>query len=1253
MKKEDGIVAATEPVPRADVDNGTRHTEYRVRRVSDAERNARWETYGNTPWAVERRTIRTKDGVIEHGEHEEWNAFARGEDKRSAIEDAAGDTGFLQSKSMDKVHQSVVDRVNKEKAWRADKAKRLKAAENEVRFSENEVLRIKETANKKYGTALKRAGIYDEAQRGKADAAKIEAIQSKLQATWKPEFEKAKAKLAENIAKQKAIESEKLTDSKPTTPTPELSPDALQGGEVQGSISGGNLPLNYPSPSATPIPAPKPIHVIMTELGKGLGVPVQIGRLAGAGGGATRFGAWFKPIQNLVGIKRANAVTDASHEFGHKLDQLYSIKSDPSIKAELMHLGDNKRPDSFSSWTKSKSTKYRLGEGVAEFMRFWLTNPTESARLAPKTTAHFERILAGNEDIGRLMKTAQTDIQTYQNSESQSRIRSHRVGGNPDKSPYTIHQMMTDVLDELHYLRLFSDDIQRLSDKTIPPSENVYTMSRLLRGSAGVADVFIKNGRVDPITGEVTMGTGLVDALKPVSGKLEDFKDWMIARQAREMHAKGKETGLDQKDIDATFSRFEKDANFNKAWDDVHTWLDSLMNYSVAKGHLTSDGAARMKEMWKEYVPMHRLFEIEAGVRPESAGGTGGPLASVGIAYKHRKGSTRPIVDPIESMIKNAYSIVTVAEKTEIMQKMAEQSNAPGMAKWIYRIATPKEHVKVAADKVKEQLEALGADTSNLDDVTLNFFRDARRAPVGENTIAVRRGDKVEFYRLNGDLYRTVQSLDAESAGKLIRMIAVPSQILRAGATEAPDFIVSNAIKDTWSNAVTSRYGWVPGETLVRGVWAMVNNPKLVAEWKASGGDNAFESIFYDRDKIQQFMRQKIAKELTPREQATIVAKSPLLALRWISSKSEAVNRLGEYQIVLNRLLKDGMDIGEARRQAAFEARDLQDFAKNGAKVKQIKLVTAFWNARLQGQYRFYRAMKEKPLKTIATGMAFMTLPKMMEMAINWDDKDYWDRPAWERYTMFMIPTGKDSNGRTTFIRIPFPHTAGLMFAGLPASIISWARNKDPNGMKEFKKVVLGNESPNPLPQIAMAIIGNFMTGKRGWDFFRGREIVPQSLEYAPAELQFTEQTSLTARKVGGALGMSPMKVDNLIGNLTGTLGRQATAQISDRAIAAMTGEPVPMTTAYPFSRFIATPAGVNSETVTRFYENLNELETLAKRDRLGQIVDYDKGLLKRMRASDSRMSKLRKEARGERNASRKQAIYLEIRDEAERYATP
>lgn len=246
VKKEDGIVAATEPVPRADVDNGTRHTEYRVRRVSDAERNARWETYGNTPWAVERRTIRTKDGVIEHGEHEEWNAFARGEDKRSAIEDAAGDTGFLQSKSMDKVHQSVVDRVNKEKAWKADKAKRLKEAENEVRFSENEVLRIKETANKKYGTALKRAGIYDEAQRGKADAAKIEAIQSKLQATWKPEFEKAKAKLAENIAKQKAIESEKLTDSKPTTPTPEFSPDALQ------SEGGQNLGI---TPSGVSVPA--------------------------------------------------------------------------------------------------------------------------------------------------------------------------------------------------------------------------------------------------------------------------------------------------------------------------------------------------------------------------------------------------------------------------------------------------------------------------------------------------------------------------------------------------------------------------------------------------------------------------------------------------------------------------------------------------------------------------------------------------------------------------------------------------------------------------------------------------------------------------------------------------------------------------------------------------------------------------------------------------------------------------------------
>ncbi len=319
----------------------------------------------------------------------------------------------------------------------------------------------------------------------------------------------------------------------------------------------------------------------------------------------------------------------------------------------------------------------------------------------------------------------------------------------------------------------------------------------------------------------------------------------------------------------------------------------------------------------------------------------------------------------------------------------------------------------------------------------------------------------------------------------------------------------------------------------------LLRDPKIVAEWAAAGGKNAIEANYFDRGKLQKFLREKITKDLTPAEQAMVVVKSPLTAMRWLTGTFEEATRLGEYKIAYDKLTKGGMPEGEARRLAAFESRDRQDFAKGGAKTKIVRRMAAFWNAQLQANVKLLQSFKERPIKTTLAGLAFITMPKMLEQAVNWDDEDYWDRPQWERDLFFLIPAGKGADGHTRFIRIPTPFEPGIIFGTLPGRVMQWAKEHRADSIKDFPAMALGNATPNPIPQWAQVLFADVLSGKKGWDIWRGKPVVPESLADLPNELQFTEQTSLTAKKLGKLMNIPPMKIDHAIQGITGGLGKQ------------------------------------------------------------------------------------------------------------------
>ncbi|MCC7337992.1 MAG: hypothetical protein IT422_23120, partial [Pirellulaceae bacterium] len=1001
---------------------------------------------------------------------------------------------------------------------------------------------------------------------------------------------------------------------------PSLPPTAADDTDMQGAAVGSPLTPLVQSPYAQP---PKSQREIINDLAKGLNIPIRYGRLL-----TKKFGGYFRKVPNLIGAKRANDIPVVSHEVGHKLDDLFKLSSDRSIAPELESLGDPTVLGSRSSWTPSKAIKYKRSEGVAEFVRLWLTEPNQVKTVAPNTYRVFEEILNANKDLGDVLRQAQEDIRLWRTADPQARLRSHiSTGTNPNQTRYTLSQLTRDLVNDLHFLQLAVEHAKRAKPDLLP-SQDPNLLARNLRGSFGAAENFIHNGVVDGRTMKTALGTSLEDALRPVAGRLNDFQDWIVAKAAQELHRQNKETGLVPSDVDYTVNKFSGDAVFVKAFDDVKKWQDSVLDYLVAKGLVSPQSAAAMRKMNQDFVPLHRVFEIGAGESPsqDSAGvGRGLNVGSPG-SLRRRRGSFRQIVAPIETMVRNAYTLITAAEKQEINLAVAGLADIPDMGRWVERVSGPQQAVRVGIEKIREQLEDSGADLSNVpDDTLLLFFQQGTRAPVGENTIAVRRGDKTEFYRLNSDLFNTLHALDLEDAGKIVRILSSPAQLLRAGVTLDPEFSLFNVIRDTFGAAVLSKYGALPFETTIRGVIAMLGDKQAVADWMAAGGKSSVEAAFFDQEKLQKYISTKISKDLTAAERALIVIKSPLTVLRWLSSTAEEATRIGESQIAFRKLVAAGMPAAEARRLAAFEARDRQDFAKGGAKTKSLRAIAAFWNAALQGNLKVVESLRERPIRTTLQGMAYITLPTMLLLAMNWDDDDYWARPQWERDAFWLVPYRKDAAGHTRFVRLPKPFLLGVIFGVLPERIAQSWKEKSPKAAAKFPATLLkeGVFQAFPNPQFATVVLES-MWGEQGYDMFRERPIVPDSLADLPPELQWTEQTSELAKKIGATFGVSPLKIDHFIEQTTGGLGKLATGR---RKIG---------------QRLVTTPLSVSNQATEDFYEIRDELNEQASAAKMtGQGIEPP--MRPAFEKAAAKMSELRKKARATSDDTEK----LQLMDQA------
>lgn len=920
--------------------------------------------------------------------------------------------------------------------------------------------------------------------------------------------------------------------------------DADEDGDVSAMAGAKIYPPRRP---AVPVqPRAKVVNIdqmrpseLVQFIRREFGTPTRVGRFRQRALGI------YKHMAQVIRVKTANDMPTVFHELGHHI-QMSVLKLDKrASKAMMTELRGLGGPTSRQSYT----VEQQLDEGTAEFLRIWFEEGDQMVQaLAPNFYAEFMAKVKGVPLVWRALQEAQRQWQGHADLDpherGKARIDFDGKGGRADDISTTLKAQRA-TIDDLVYL----DHAVKAMAKGQPIdlTQNAYALARLARGAVAKAMGFIEHG-VRRNDGRF-IGTSLAAAIKDIEpGELEDFATYLVASRVPELHRRGvTNTAMNLAEARGTLQKFAGNQRFEDARDAVYAFQSAMLDYAEEQRLISSRQRQAMEDANQHYVPFERVMDGFSGGSHSAKNA----LANQGSPFKRIRGSGRDIVNPLETIIKNAHLLVQVAEQNRAALALVDLANqSAGSGRFLDRIPEQKvpvtfslEHVE---DAVLKQLGKAGVDVpSNFDLKGVTTIFTPAMLPSGKSGIVtVLRDGKREWYQVNDPaLYAAIVDIGPKAATWAWAFTA-PAQLLRATATGTLGFIARNPIRDTFTAYAQSRYGFRPFVDTVVGLANVLGKTELYQQFLASGAGHS-TLVARDRQSVRREIRKLSgAKAESFRARMFDTVRTPFELLQALSEVMEHSTRLGEFRLGVMKETAAGTAPDEAMARAALAARDVTvDFARAGTQGRSWNEIVPFLNARVQGYDRAVQTARERPATFALRAAASVTALSVLTWVLNADDEEYEKIPEWEKNTYWHIPVPYTESG---FIRLPKPFEIGTLFGTLPEAFLDYAYGKDPEGIKaRLRQAFPFLNYDNPLDGV-LEVIGAGMPTlflpafevMANYDTFRDRNIIsPYELDQE-AELLANRWTSGTAIWLGKALNYPPAKIDHLIYGYTAGMGR-------------------------------------------------------------------------------------------------------------------
>lgn len=912
---------------------------------------------------------------------------------------------------------------------------------------------------------------------------------------------------------------------------------------------------------------------------------IKTGRL-----GTKNAKGWYNPNSDVIRTGAYGDIPTMMHELGHYIDNHNGFSNISKFDTEL--LGQVKKR--FGTSYDNLDTVGKRKEGYAEFFKDYVSDRAKAKQDFPEFYKHFketiERDKALNGIVNKLSKLTHEwhkqssadrikgSISFERTSKAERIITDAKDGNIKDTIKRVASDVYTKAIDELNPLREMVEEVERITGEKVAFKDNPFMQAWLSRGWVGKAEEFIKRGR--PEKGV----RSFEDIIKDIPQKEhKDFSAYLVALHDLDLHRNGQMATFTLKEDLAAVKQYEKNPTFKSAAKDIHRFQDYILAELVNNGILKPETYYLLRNKYPNYVPFFRDFSAESmdGFFSSSKG-----FVNVANPIKRFKGSTRDIIDPLESIVKNTYQFYNAIERNHVGVTFAKLAKKPG-------VGTIVEEV-----------------------------RGNRPAKSTDNTFSVWVKGKKVVYETTPELAQAMKMINKDTSNFLTKILQYPASWLRAGSTVTAGFAITNALRDTISAGVFSKHGFLPVVDTFRGLAHFLKKDQLYWDYVKSGGAHA-AMVSLDRDYLSGHLRELFSRKST----LSKVVRNPMEVLRAISEATEVATRLGEfsnarkgYTGLYSRLTKTNLN-PKSLGEASIASRDITiDFSRTGTHTKSWNKIDAFFNATIQGGDKLVRAWRDDPKGMTIKSTLFITLPTIALWYLNKDNSAYQELPQWEKDTFFHIPAGDK------FVKIPKPFELGLLYGTTFERMLQYFDDKENGrngvGFKGFGDRVKETLVPDLSPTFFVPIYE--------WAFnfsdFRQRNIVPQSQEKLPDKLQYGSNTSMVARKIGDTFNVSPYKVDNTIMGYGGNLARLG-LDITDSISGANEKRPTKGVTELPeIRRFFAKPYQ-SSDSVQRVYDDFKEQEKLHNELKLtGQRPEgYDPKLYNKLKNAQNSFKAINK----------------------------
>lgn len=960
---------------------------------------------------------------------------------------------------------------------------------------------------------------------------------------------------------------------------------------------------------------------------------------------------WYKNYSEVIRQKKWGELEVLSHETAHhidkqlgKIDKYWKNKLPKEIKQELEQL--DYQPE-----------KGRLNEGFAEFIRHY-TSTNQAREKAPKFNEYFEKnFKEKNPEEFKNLKELKDLMQIWYKQGSEERVLAQIDFAGETMPKPLIKEKIRDVkdtlkkdwIDEFAPIQKIEKEIEKKTGKKLLPSKSPTELATATKvKQKAIANYMINEAMVDE-TGNV-IGKSLGEALAPVvkdiksfspakSEEMKQFLSYGVAKRAIDLKNRKIESGIDIKDAEFIVKKY-KNEKWDKALNDITEWSNQLLDWVVRAGGLSKEATERIRDLNPIYLPFKRVFVDEMKTLKGVKGST----------VKAIKGSGRPIINPLESLANMAQTYVGRANKMRVVNAILELSKEEGVGGIIDKVARPIKPISINKSEVYKKVfnEIFGENKELLDKVTqtlkdgdmttedefLTFFMQDNKYTGADNVVVVWRNGKPEFYEVNKELYDALQGIEDYQHTPILQFLGKFSRLKRLGAIQLRgSFAVLNAIRDFWTFSITSKKTLPTPLDPILGVFKDLLNTKSAQRYKAMGGEMS-TMMGYDRNSSMKFLDEMLLRQKGFAGKTLLVAKHPINALRSIIGVTEMGARVEEFESLYNKYIKQGMSDDDASIKAFNDAQDVTiNFSRAGKRARGFNQMTAFFNAGIQGIDKVYRTATENPVRFVARGIAYITLPALYFWNDNKDKEWFKNMPLPYKYSNIFVEVGNK------VMRVPLPFDIGVLFGGGVMSLLDSFYNKDPKAIKEWLKTITKNITPSILPDVISPV----------WDVAKNKNWLDQPIEtmgmqyklkkdrYKYYTTKLAKLISNTLYKLGMKDFLSPVQLDYLADQYTG--GFMSSSIRALNGVKERTAEDMPF-----IGRMILKMPERPSRLINDFWERKEYLNKKKNSDFISGKENAERKIYDKVyRQYIKPLNKVVKRANEEKNKKVLRKVYIEI----------